>query len=131
MVDTTATIDMARTYEVAKIITDYGAEYFAPCLILNGRATSCHGKSHLYERTARKALKKWASDLEQELQVAIIEELDERTNGSNLAMWEFVFPRVMKSTAGTYMSAVRRRCYWDDRAQIILPAEGEPCSLLK
>jgi hypothetical protein len=108
------TMQMQRTYEVVRVKPQYGVCYYSPCLLLDGRPTSMHGKMHQYPRTARKALKKWAKQVEADLVNATIVDAGENASYGNGAMWDYHYETVPAT----------RRCYFDALAQII---REEPC----
>lgn len=120
------TIEMKRTYEVVRIRGRVGGEYFTPCLVLDGRPTSCQsGRGHNYARTARKALAKWAKQIEAELANATITDDGENSSWENAAMWTYHYEYVYKGNAHIHgyehdrIVTATRRCYFDPCARII------------
>ena len=124
------TMQMQRTYEVVRVKPQYGVCYYSPCLLLDGRPTSMHGKMHQYPRTARKALTKWAKQVEADLVNATIVDAGENASYGNGAMWDYHYEYVYKGNAHIHgyeqdrTVPATRRCYFDALAQII---REEPC----
>ena len=129
-----ATMQMQRTYEVVRIRGRVGGEYFTPCLVLDGRPTSIQGRCHNYARTARKALAKWAKQVEADLVNATIVDDGENSSYENAAMWDYHFEYVYKGNShahGFFQDRIlraTRRCYFDPLARII---KEQPCDTPK
>jgi hypothetical protein len=125
-----ATMQMQRTYEVVRIRGRVGGEYFTPCLVLDGRPTSIQGRSHNYVRTARKALTKWAKQVEADLVNATIVDDGENASWEGVAMWDYHFEYVYKGNAHAHgynhdrTLLTTRRCWFDPFARII---KEQPC----
>lgn len=119
------TMQMQRTYEVVRIRGRVGGEYFTPCLVLDGRPTSIQGRCHQYARTARKALTKWAKQVEAELVNATIIDGGENTSWEGVAMWDYHYRYVDKGNAHAHayeydrLLATTRRCHFDSCARIM------------
>ena len=128
------TMQMQRTYEVVRIRGRVGGEYFTPCLVLDGRPTSIQGRSHNFARTARKALTKWAKQVEADLVNATITDHGENTSWEGVAMWDYHFEYVYKGNAHIHgyeydrTLPATRRCWFDPLARII---KEEPCDTLR
>jgi len=125
------TMQMQRTYEVVRIRGRVGGEYFTPCLVLDGRPTSIQGRSHQYPRTARKALAKWAKQVEADLINATIVDDGENTSWEGVAMWDYHYEYVYKGNAHIHgyeqdrTVPATRRCWFDPLARII---KEQPCN---
>lgn len=119
------TIEMKRTYEVVRIQGRVGGEYYTPCLVLDGRPTSIQGRLHQYPRTARKALAKWAKQVEADLINATIVDYGENTSWEGVAMWDYHYEYVYKGNAHIHgykqdrTVPATRRCWFDPLARII------------
>ena len=128
------TMQMQRTYEVVRIRGRVGGEYFTPCLVLDGRPTSIQGRCHQYPRTARKALPKWAKQVEADLVEATIVDNGENTGWEGVAMWNYHFEYVYKGNAHIHgfkqdrTVPATRRCWFDPLARII---KEQPCDTLE
>lgn len=119
------TMQMQRTYEVVWIRGRVGCEYFTPCLVLDGRPTSCQGRMHKCPRTARKALTQWARQFEFDMKYATITDDGENSSYENAAMWTYHYEYVYKGNAHAHgyehdrIVTTTRRCYFDPCARII------------
>jgi len=128
------TTQMQRTYEVVRIRGRVGGEYFTPCLVLDGRPTSIQGRMHQYPRTARKALPKWAKQVEADLVEATIVDGGENTGWEGVAMWDYRFEYVYQGNAHIHgfeqdrTMPATRRCWFDPLARII---KEQPCDTLE
>lgn len=123
------TMQMQRTYEVVRVKYGYGVCHYTPCLLLDGRPTSIQGRSHEFDRTARKALKKWAAKVEADLVNATIIDAGENASYGNGAMWDYHYEYVYKGNAHIHgyeqdrIVPATRRCYFHPCATI----SEEPC----
>jgi len=119
------TMQMQRTYEVVRVKPQYGDFYYSPCLLLDGRPTSMHGRMHQYPRTARKALAKWAAQIEADLANATITDDGENTSWEGVPMWTYHFAYVYKGNAHLHgyeqdrTVVSTRRCSFDASVEIV------------
>jgi len=120
-----ATMDMTRTYEVVRIMPVYGSPYFSPCLVLNGRPTTWHGRMHEYPRTARLALPKWAAAREADLANAHIVDTGDVSVYTGNPMWEYHYTYEVSTTFHHRADTSQKirhtimRCQFDRHAEIV------------
>lgn len=118
-------MEMTRTYEVVRIQPSYGAYYYSPCLVLDGRPTTWHGRMHQYPRTARLALPKWAADREASLTKAHIKDTGDISIYTDNPIWEYCYPYEVSTTfhhradTSQKIRYATMRCQFDRHAEIV------------